>query len=205
MRKSILYRIASPFVLLIVVLFTGLGIYLTVFVRNIYLESLIQHLEVNAKIISDQVKPLLISDFDDQSFEEIISKNSELMSSRITIIRPDGTVLFDSEINAEDLENHSNRKEIMDAMQYGFGSDIRISQSIREESLYVALPIINENQEILAISRVSISISTIYSKIKKFPNNHYCGIFTYCNDRNFSGFHDNKTDFGTSETTQYSN
>lgn len=168
MRKSILVRIASPFVLLIIVLFTGLGIYLTVFVKNIYIESLIQHLEVNAKIIADQTKPLLISDFDGQYLDEIITNNSELMSTRITIIRPDGIVITDSEINANDLENHSNRKEIMDAVQYGFGSDIRISQSIKEESLYVALPIINDNQEVLAISRVSISIATVNQKIRNF-------------------------------------
>ncbi|MBW6472943.1 MAG: cell wall metabolism sensor histidine kinase WalK, partial [Anaerolineaceae bacterium] len=168
MRKSILIRIASPFILLIIVLFTGLGIYLTSFVKNIYIDSLIQHLEVNAKIIADQAKPLLISDSDGQNLEEIIINYSNLMSARITIIRPDGIVLSDSEINLVDLENHSNRKEIIDAIQYGFGSDIRISQSTKEESLYVALPIITDNQEILAISRVSISISTINQKLRNF-------------------------------------
>ncbi|PKO09239.1 MAG: hypothetical protein CVU40_10875 [Chloroflexi bacterium HGW-Chloroflexi-2] len=168
MRKSILVRIASPYVLLIIVLFTGLGIYLTSFVKNIYIESLIQHLEVNAKIIADQAKPLLISDFDSQQLKEITANNSELISARITIIRPDGIVLTDSEINVNDLENHSNRKEIIDAIQFGFGSDIRISQSVEEESLYVALPIFNDNQEILAISRVSISISTINQKLRNF-------------------------------------
>lgn len=168
MRKSILFRIASPYVLLIIVLFTGLGIYLTAFVKNIYIESMIQHLEINAKIIADQAKPLLVSEYDGQHFEEIITNNSDLMSARITIIRPDGIVLSDSEIDADDLENHSNRKEIMDAIQFGFGSDIRISKSINEESLYVALPIINENNEILGISRISISISTINQKLRNF-------------------------------------
>lgn len=168
MRKSIVVRIASPYVLLIIVLFTGLGIYLTSLVKNIYIESLIQQLEVNAKIIADLAKPLLVSDFDGQKLDEIIIKNSNLMSARITLIRPDGIVLTDSEINPDDLGNHNNRKEILDAIQYGFGSDIRISQSINEESLYVALPITNENEEILAISRVSISISTINQKLRNF-------------------------------------
>lgn len=168
MQKSILVRIASPYVLLIIVLFTGLGIYLTSFVKNIYVESLIQHLEVNARIIADQAKPLLISDLDGQNLDEIINNYSKLTSTRISIIRLDGIVLSDSEINEDDLENHSNRKEIIDAIQYGFGSDIRISQSVQEESLYVALPIINDNQEILAISRVSISISTINQKLHNF-------------------------------------
>ncbi len=168
MRKSILVRIASPYVLLIIVLFIGLGIYLTVFVKNIYIESLIQHLEVNAKINADQAKSFLIPEFDSQQLEKIVTNNSKLMSARITIIRPDGVVLIDSEINSDDLENHSNRKEIMEALQYGFGSDIRISQSINEESLYVALPITNENNEILAISRVSISISNINQKLRNF-------------------------------------
>ncbi|PKO07413.1 MAG: hypothetical protein CVU41_01575 [Chloroflexi bacterium HGW-Chloroflexi-3] len=168
MHKSILVRIASPFVLLIIVLFTGLGIYLTVFVKNIYIESLIQHLEVNAKIIADQAKPYLISNFNLQNLEKITTNNSELMAARITIIRPDGIVLTDSEINTYELENHSNRKEIIEVLQQGFGSDIRVSQSINEELLYVALPITNENDDIIAISRISISISTINQKLRIF-------------------------------------
>lgn len=166
MRKSILVRIASPFVILIIVLFIGVGTYLTVFIKNIYIDSLIQHLEVNARIIADQAKPLLISDIQLQKLEEMIAHNSELMSARITIINPEGNVLTDSRINADELENHINRKEIKEVLQFGFGSDIRISRSIDEESLYVALPITNENKEIIAISRISISIASINQKLR---------------------------------------
>lgn len=58
--------------------------------------------------------------------------------TRVTMIAPDGEVLYDSKESDYDLENHSERKEIKDAMQYGKGEDIRHSETIGKRSYYYA-------------------------------------------------------------------
>ena len=62
--------------------------------------------------------------------------NSSL--KRITVVSIDGDVIFESDMNLHDLENHKNRKEIKDAISKGYGTDVRTSQSTSTPLLYYA-------------------------------------------------------------------
>ena len=76
MRKTLLFRIAVPYVLLIIILLSALGIYLTSFVKNSYIESLIQHLESDAKIVANQVIDNLSTSGDKQLLNNIVKNES---------------------------------------------------------------------------------------------------------------------------------
>ena len=52
---------------------------------------------------------------------------------RVTVIAQDGTVLYESEGNAEDMENHLERPEVQEAIRYGFGEDRRESGTLLQE------------------------------------------------------------------------
>jgi two-component system phosphate regulon sensor histidine kinase PhoR len=170
MRNSILFRIAGPYVILILIILSGLGIYLTNVFKNTYQESLIQALTVDAKIMADQARNLLSNSDEIQQVRDLVNKNAEIMNARITIIDYDGKVLADSEKESKNLENHGDRPEFINAINKGFGTDIRKSISVNEDSLYVAIPIFDEEDNILAISRISVSISVIDDQIQKFQN-----------------------------------
>ncbi|MGN1203035.1 MAG: histidine kinase dimerization/phospho-acceptor domain-containing protein, partial [Eubacterium sp.] len=65
--------------------------------------------------------------------------NSQLNSqTRVTLISPDGTVLADSIKDASTLENHSNREEVIEAVQNGEGSTVRKSETLGENTYYYA-------------------------------------------------------------------
>jgi len=60
---------------------------------------------------------------------------------RVTVIRKDGTVIFDSTLPRDSLgrlENHVNRPEVLRARGGGIGTDKRKSVSVNEEFLYAA-------------------------------------------------------------------
>ncbi len=66
-------------------------------------------------------------------------KNVSYKSSlRITIIKDDGTVYFDSFANPDLMENHLYRPEILQARTKGVGSAIRYSKTVKSDMLYVA-------------------------------------------------------------------
>ncbi len=72
--------------------------------------------------------------------EEEASKVKIVASSRrVTLIATDGSVLFDSSANAEDMENHLNRREIAEAMAKGSASITRQSDTLSQEMAYYAL------------------------------------------------------------------
>ena len=59
--------------------------------------------------------------------------------ARITVIAPDGRVLADSQSDAQTMENHANRPEILEAMAKGDGRSIRHSVTIQRDLLYYAV------------------------------------------------------------------
>lgn len=57
---------------------------------------------------------------------------------RLTLVGPDGTVLYDSRADASKMENHSNREEIKEAMANGTGSSSRHSDTFGKNTIYQA-------------------------------------------------------------------
>ena len=71
--------------------------------------------------------------------------------NRITLVSNDGTVLYDSEVNIDSMENHANRKEIKEAIETGEGDDERYSDTLSEKTMYHAVRL--ENGDILRIAQ----------------------------------------------------
>ncbi|AEV27967.1 signal transduction histidine kinase [Sphaerochaeta pleomorpha str. Grapes] len=72
-------------------------------------------------------------------------------SLRITIIKSDGTVSYDTYFNPKDLDNHLYRQEIKDAFAKGTGTAIRSSANAKQQLLYEAL--LTDSNEVIRVSR----------------------------------------------------
>ncbi len=57
---------------------------------------------------------------------------------RVTWISGDGTVLFDNEVTASEMENHLERPEIVEALENGQGKSDRYSSTLMEKQFYCA-------------------------------------------------------------------
>lgn len=59
-------------------------------------------------------------------------------AGRITLIAPDGAVLYDSVADASELPNHARRPEVMQAVERGSSETVRVSETLSETILYCA-------------------------------------------------------------------
>ena len=66
-------------------------------------------------------------------FEGLITKDY-----RISWISADGKVLYDSEADSSEMENHLEREEIKEALESGYGESSRYSATLMERTLYSA-------------------------------------------------------------------
>ena len=57
---------------------------------------------------------------------------------RITWLRADGTVLYDTKADAAAMENHAQREEVRQALTNGTGESSRYSATLLEKTLYYA-------------------------------------------------------------------
>lgn len=84
---------------------------------------------------------------------------------RITWISPEGEVLFDSSQSAAPMENHLLREEIMAALESGYGESTRFSDTLLEQSIYVAQRL--EDGTVLRLSfRQQTVVNLIYTLAK---------------------------------------
>lgn len=75
---------------------------------------------------------------------------------RITLIAPDGKVIFDSRSDTDEMENHLEREEIKKALESGFGESSRYSVTLMERALYCA-----ERLPDGSVLRMSVSQNTL--------------------------------------------
>ncbi len=78
---------------------------------------------------------------------------------RITWVSSDGTVLADTKADAEELENHADRKEIADALKSGKGTSSRYSDTLMQKTLYYAEKL--DDGTILRVSTTQNSVVII--------------------------------------------
>lgn len=57
---------------------------------------------------------------------------------RITYIGPDGSVVYDSQEGTDQMENHLDREEVIEALRYGYGESYRYSDTLLEKRNYSA-------------------------------------------------------------------
>ena len=158
MFRSIKWRIATAFIVLIIICIGVLSTYLVRFVQSNYSSNLESQLTNQARLVGDASAPYFVSG---QTSVDVIAKRlGEQIDARVTIIDKNGVVLGDSEENPAAMENHGNRPEVIDALSSGAGSSIRYSNTLDCDMMYVAVPVV-VNGENVGISRISLPLTEI--------------------------------------------
>lgn len=75
---------------------------------------------------------------------------------RLTLVSPSGKVLFDTETDPSEMENHSQREEIMEAFENGHGESSRYSNTLLAQTFYSAVRL--DSGEVLRISTSRMTV-----------------------------------------------
>lgn len=142
MTKRIFHSII---IVALTVLLAGIGI-TTSFLNEYFNHSQINQLKEELSLVADTVNEVGVEYF--ESFDSTVF--------RFTVVNEDGTVLYDTEINVDEMENHADREEIAEAFKNGRGSSTRNSATLTEKTFYEA--VLLKNGDVL---RISVSLLTV--------------------------------------------
>ncbi|HZW78377.1 MAG TPA: ATP-binding protein [Flavobacteriaceae bacterium] len=135
MKLTFRQRLFLYVAFLFIVVTTGIAVFENSREKHFKTEALKEHLEIYTEVI--QAKLVENKDSQTISLEDIHNVFPDEL--RITILDLSGNVLFDNAVeNADALENHIDRKEIIDARISSTGSNIRRSESTAIKYLYFA-------------------------------------------------------------------
>ncbi len=127
---------------------------------NLFKKEVMSDIKTNAQLIISSDAEHIISDpFNVRSgaFGDCVKE------LRVTLIALDGTAIYDSDVNASDMENHSKRPEVIGAINNGYGESIRKSATVDKSSFYYAVKL--DNGYILRVSKEAGSITSVFLSV----------------------------------------
>lgn len=129
-----------------------------------YFEEKEKTLLEEAYIIENQVSSLIVlGNFND--LQNWIINFGKKINSRLTVVLPSGQVIADSQSPLNHLDNHKDRPEIKKAFEGKVGMSIRFSDTLNQETIYLAIPIENNKNQI-GVLRLSESTENLRSSLK---------------------------------------
>ena len=114
---------------------------------SVYEERISAELRTEAECI---VRALDVAQDDLDYFAGIVP------TTRVTLISPDGAVLYDSQADESRMDSHAERPEVLEAVLSGTGESTRYSNTISQLTIYYARRTANGNVLRIASTRSSV-------------------------------------------------
>ena len=138
MRLGFRWRIAIPYIAVVICTMVALNVYLAQQLRATRIREYKTRLRAEAALVlcllegDGHIEP-------SPTAAEFMALWSSALGTRITLIAPDGTVLADTYADPAAMDNHGDRPEVQQALATGYGSAIRFSATAGYDMLYVTL------------------------------------------------------------------
>ncbi len=148
---------------LIAISFAAADAYLTHGIDRQLTDDVEAGLFVRARLAVREVATSTAPLDDLEAWDRLADQLGAAASARVTIVRRDGTVLGDSELDlvgVRAVENHGGRPEIVTALANGRGSTLRWSNTLKERMMYVAVPFEKDGQ-VAGVVRVAEALREV--------------------------------------------
>jgi two-component system phosphate regulon sensor histidine kinase PhoR len=132
-------------------------VYLSSALARLLTDRIREDLFVRADLVARQAEHAQLPD-DVTAWDALADDLGARSHTRVTFIAADGRVLGDSEVTLDripSIENHLARPEVQGALHAGHGSASRLSETIQQRLLYVAVPMHTSSA---AVARVALPL-----------------------------------------------
>lgn len=158
-KRRLLWRLFPSYLLITALALLAIGLYGWHSLRQFYYDQVADDLKARAQLLENQLVPILLQrDF--EAIDDLCKKMGAATGTRVTVVLPNGQVIADSDEDPQLMENHSDRPELIQALNEGRGRSLRFSSTLGKKMMYVALPVKHAGQN-LALIRTSLPVTAI--------------------------------------------
>jgi len=141
MKRTLRWQFLLPLLVFFTIAFAGIDLYLSKAFLTIYQNHLKDNLSAEASLIINELSESVGFPDTINHLQTMVNRYGETLGARVTVVRPDGVVLADSLVDAATMENHLSRPEVQQALMGNAGYEVRYSTTLKEQMLYVAVPV----------------------------------------------------------------
>ena len=138
LRTQFFWKLYAVYAILIVITALTVGLLIQARITRDSISRIQHSLEQQCAMLESIALPALKQAEHSPGLEERLRPLGESTGTRMTVILIDGTVIADSQRPARELENHSSRPELLEALKNGKGVSSRFSVSVHEKMMYVS-------------------------------------------------------------------
>jgi len=160
------WRIAIPYLVLLVLAMGGMTVYLSDVVRQSYLDELQEKLTAEAQLIGDAVEMELEWEGASGRFNGLAQHYADLLDARVTFIDVEGIVLGDSHANWTEMDNHLGRPEVQAALEQERGISTRFSRTMGFRMMYAAVTV-ESAEGVQGFARVALPVSQVEAQVSR--------------------------------------
>jgi two-component system phosphate regulon sensor histidine kinase PhoR len=135
--------------------------------RRYAIEEADRALLAEARLAARLVEPALARGAASDEIDRLVDLAARDVQARVTVVGPDGRVLGDSSVSGPALEalpNHGDRPEVAPALRGEPAVSTRHSTTVRDELVYAAVPI-RQDQRVLGAARVSLPLNSLRQQV----------------------------------------
>ena len=163
LKNNFKFKLILSYFLIILISFSAVGFFLARTLEDKALEDIKTNIIKEARLIRTYLETVDLNKESRIYLDSLVEKLSLDTYSRITIIDTEGMVLADSERAGDDvleMDNHSNRPEVIAASVSRIGTSIRFSSTLGINMLYVAIPV-SKGGKPEGVLRVAVPLSNV--------------------------------------------
>jgi two-component system, OmpR family, phosphate regulon sensor histidine kinase PhoR len=177
--RRLFWRIYATYLVVVVLATAAVGWLAVSSARDFYTDRTAAELEARASLVREEVAGLVEAGELD-GIEALIQRMGASSGTRITIIgtgvdgRTPGEVVADSDRLPEDMVNHADRPEYQAAVRGDVGRAVRLSQTLGEDMMYVAVPL-EAGGEAVAVVRTAMPLTAIDDALSQLYRSIFAG------------------------------
>lgn len=164
-KKRLLWQLYPSYLLITLFALVVVSLFALNSLSGFFYEEKSSDLVSRAHLIKVKISELVQSG-DFKAVDDECKRSGHDSKTRLTVILPSGVVIGDSENDPKTMDTHNDRPEIAQALSGKTGTSIRKSSTLKLNMMYVAIPVLKEN-EVLAVVRTSVSVSSIDAEMRK--------------------------------------
>jgi len=149
-EQTVRKRILTYFVVMLAAAIVATTVIMTLLTYNMFEDRVIEDLRADAQVIAALMES-------ENASKALAGLQEEL---RVTLISPEGMVVYDNHADAAQMGNHAHRQEFVRAVENGEGSCIRESETLERSTFYYAVQL--PDGSVLRTAKEASSIWSVY-------------------------------------------
>ena len=177
--RHLFWRIYATYLVVVIVATLAVGWVAVRSAHDFYFDHTADELGARASLVREEVSALIDAG-ELGGIEALVQRMGAASGTRITIIGTGaggiapGAVVADSDRLPEDMVNHADRPEFKEALAGGVGQAVRLSATLGENMMYVAVPL-ESGGEVSAVVRTAMPLTAVDEALSQLYRSIFAG------------------------------